>query len=161
MGAENAHRSGIGRALASPSGHLFVAGLLGLAAGTGGYTFWYGRGTSYLKDDPAACANCHVMNEQFAGWLQASHRSVATCNDCHTPKGFVGKYASKAMNGFWHSFAFSTGRFDEPIRIKPRNREVTEGRCRACHAELIATMIPDAGNEVSCVRCHRAVGHRP
>jgi nitrate/TMAO reductase-like tetraheme cytochrome c subunit len=25
------------------------------------------------------------MREQFDGWLRASHRAVAVCNDCHTP----------------------------------------------------------------------------
>jgi len=37
---------------------------LGLLMGVGGYTFIYARGASYMTDDPAACANCHVMNEQ-------------------------------------------------------------------------------------------------
>ena len=29
----------------------------------------------------------------------------------------VAKYAVKALNGFRHSYAFTTGNFDEPIRI--------------------------------------------
>ena len=65
---------------------------LGLAAGIGGYTFIYAKGGSYLVDDPAACANCHVMQEQYDGWLQSSHRAVAGCNDCHTPHGLAPKY---------------------------------------------------------------------
>jgi cytochrome c nitrite reductase small subunit len=44
---------------------LIVAGIgLGLAVGVGLYTFWYGKGYSYMSNDPAACANCHIMNEQ-------------------------------------------------------------------------------------------------
>ena len=43
----------------------------------GVYTFAYARGWSYLTDNPAACANCHVMREQFDGWLKSSHRAVA------------------------------------------------------------------------------------
>jgi len=58
---------------------------IGLAVGVGGYTFLYAGGGSYLTNNPAACANCHVMREHYDGWVASSHRSVATCNDCHTP----------------------------------------------------------------------------
>jgi len=92
-----------------------------VAAGAGGYTFVYAKGGSYLTDDPRACANCHVMQGQYDGWLQSSHRNVAACNDCHTPAGFVGKYYTKADNGLHHSIAFTSGDFHEPIRIKPHN----------------------------------------
>ena len=134
---------------------------IGLAAGVGGYTFLYAKGGSYLTNDPAACANCHVMQEHYDGWVASSHRSVATCNDCHTPPGFLAKYATKASNGFWHSFAFTTGRFPEPLRIKARNHEVTEQACRKCHQDIvIAIEGPHTGDEyVSCVRCHASVGH--
>ena len=134
---------------------------IGLAVGVGGYTFLYARGASYLMNDPAACANCHIMQEHFDGWVASSHRSVATCNDCHTPPGFFAKYATKASNGFWHSFAFTTGRFPEPLRIKARNHEVTEQACRKCHQDMvIAIEGTHAGDEyVSCVRCHSSVGH--
>jgi hypothetical protein len=69
---------------------LIILGVgLGLAVGVGVYTFWYGKGYSYMSNDPNACANCHIMNDQYSGWLKSSHRSVATCNDCHTPHNFV------------------------------------------------------------------------
>ncbi|HEX7087519.1 MAG TPA: cytochrome c nitrite reductase small subunit [Vicinamibacterales bacterium] len=140
---------------------LLLAVLVGAAAGIGGYTFVYARGASYLTDDPAACANCHVMREQFDGWSRSSHRSVAVCNDCHTPDGLVPKYVTKARNGFWHSFYFTTGGFPEPIRITPRNLEVTEGACRTCHAEVVHAIdaMPRAGGALSCVQCHRDAGH--
>lgn len=140
---------------------LLLAVLIGAAAGIGGYTFVYARGASYLTDDPAACANCHVMREQFDGWSRSSHRSVAVCNDCHTPDGLVPKYVTKARNGFWHSFYFTTGGFPEPIRITPRNLEVTEGACRTCHAEVVHAIdaMPRAGGALSCVQCHRDAGH--
>ena len=65
---------------------LLVAGIVfGLLVGLGLYTFVYARGASYLTNDPAACANCHVMSEQYDGWLKSSHHAVAVCNDCHTP----------------------------------------------------------------------------
>ncbi|HET7291043.1 MAG TPA: cytochrome c nitrite reductase small subunit [Vicinamibacteria bacterium] len=141
-----------------------VAGLAGVAAGVGAFTFFYARGASYLTNDPKACANCHVMNEQYDGWVKSSHRSVAVCNDCHTPPDFVGKYATKASNGFWHSFYFTTGAFPEPIRITPRNRAVTERACRNCHSAVVEAMVADRAGHggrdaVSCLRCHGSVGH--
>ena len=90
---------------------LAFAVAIGLSAGIGGYTFVYARGASYLTNDPAACMNCHVMREQYDGWIKSSHRSVAVCNDCHTPHDLIGKYATKSQNGFWHSFYFTTGAF--------------------------------------------------
>src|SRR5688572_18049051 len=81
---------------------------LGVASGLGGFTFIYAQGASYLTDDPAACANCHVMREQYDAWSRSSHRAVAVCNDCHTPTGFIRKYAAKASNGYHHSLAFTT-----------------------------------------------------
>ncbi len=134
----------------------------GVVVGIGGFTFIYAHGYSYLTNDPQACANCHVMREQFDGWVKSSHRAVATCNDCHTPPGFVGKYYTKARNGFWHSFYFTTGRYPDPLRITPRNHRITEGACRKCHAEIVEAIEahrPEKSDETSCVRCHRTVGH--
>jgi cytochrome c nitrite reductase small subunit len=136
-----------------------LAVALGLAIGVGGFTFVYARGASYLTDDPAACANCHVMRGHLDAWLASSHRAVAACNDCHAPHDIAGKYATKAINGFWHSVAFTTGRFPEPLRITPRNRAVTEGACRDCHQPIVEAIAPRAAGALSCIRCHATVGH--
>jgi cytochrome c nitrite reductase small subunit len=140
---------------------LAAGGFAGLCAGLGGYTFVYARGGSYITNDPAACANCHVMQEHYDAWTKSSHRAVAGCNDCHTPAGAVSKYATKASNGFWHSFAFTTGRFPEPLRIKAHNREIVERSCRKCHQEIVEAVDgPHARAEpLSCARCHRSTGH--
>jgi len=145
-----------------------MGGLIGVTLGVGGYTFLYARGASYLGHDSAACANCHIMNEQYDGWIRSSHRSVAQCNDCHTPHDFLGKYATKALNGFRHSLAFTTGRFHEPIQITARNRRITEGACRHCHEDVVQMMRPGApghgasrgqADAIQCLRCHDSVGH--
>jgi cytochrome c nitrite reductase small subunit len=138
---------------------LVAAVLLGAAIGLGGFTFVYARGGSYLGSDPAACANCHVMNDQFNAWQKSSHHAVAGCNDCHAPPGGIGKYWVKAVNGWNHSVAFTSGNFHEPIRITPRNRAVTEAQCRHCHQATVA-MIAGHSPEMSCIRCHSQVGHR-
>ena len=139
-----------------------VAGAaIGIALALGGYTFLYARGYSYLTNDPQACANCHVMQNHYSAWLKSSHRSVAACNDCHTPPGLIPKYYVKAENGFRHSLAFTTGWFHEPIRITPSDLEVAESACRKCHQGIVeAIEAPHAGVEqTSCVRCHSTVGH--
>ena len=111
--------------------------ILGVAIGIGAYTFAYAKGWSYLTDDPAACANCHVMRDHLDAYVKSSHRSVATCNDCHTPPGLVPKYLTKAEHGFFHSLAFTTGDFHDPIQIKERSRRVTENSCRKCHSDIV------------------------
>jgi cytochrome c nitrite reductase small subunit len=151
---------------------IVLAAIVGLAIGVGAYTFIYAKGGSYFTNEPAACANCHIMENHYEAWLKSSHRSVAACNDCHTPSGFLPKYLTKASNGFWHSFAFTTGRFPDPLRIKPGNRAVTEGACHKCHQEIVeaiewgthgygagATGDGTGDEVVSCIRCHSNVGH--
>jgi cytochrome c nitrite reductase small subunit len=135
---------------------------LGLVLGLGAFTFLYARGASYLTNDPNACVNCHIMQEQFSGWIASSHRAVAVCNDCHAPHDFVGKYVTKARNGFWHSFYFTTGTFPDPIRITPRNAHITEQACRDCHQPIVEAIDIHAARRadtLSCVSCHRHVGH--
>src|SRR5262249_8211290 len=130
--------------------------------GVGAYTFWYAEGGSYLSDDPRACVNCHVMRDAYDGWQHGGHHHVATCNDCHTPHDFLGKWWTKAENGFNHSPAFTFQDFPEPIRIGPRNLSRLERNCVACHRDTVRAIIGHgAEDEQGCVRCHRSVGHGP
>lgn len=140
---------------------LLVAAVAGVLMGIGAFTWVYAKGFSYLTDDPAACANCHVMQDHYDGWLKSSHRNAAGCNDCHTPAGFFDKYYTKALNGWNHSVAFTTGNFPDPLRITERNRGVTEGACRKCHGDMVEAMVgrTDGTEFPSCIRCHREVGH--
>lgn len=169
-------------------GAILAAGLLGGAVGVAAFTFIYARGASYLSTDPAVCANCHIMQEHFDAWQRSSHRAVAGCADCHMPHQFIGKYVSKASNGFWHSLAFTTGVFPDPLQIKPHNRAITEQACRYCHADIVAAIDPvdseepigmgaalagspssdrpgihdgpaGARTRESCIRCHTYAGH--
>ena len=140
---------------------VVIALALGAAAGIGGYTFVYAKGASYLSNDPRACANCHIMQDHLDAWIKSSHRSVATCNDCHTPPGLVPKYFTKADHGFFHSLAFTTDKFHEPIHMKERSRRVTEGACRKCHQDIVHDIeaTTTSGATLSCIRCHANVGH--
>ena len=140
--------------------HAISASAVGVAVAVGAYTFIYARGYSYMTNDPAACANCHIMGDHFNAWTRSSHHAVAVCNDCHTPPGVVGKYVTKGINGFNHSMAFTTGLFQEPLRITPRNEAITEKACRKCHGEIVQAIESHRRQEqLSCIRCHATVGH--
>ena len=141
--------------------------LVGILVGAGTFTFGYGEGASYLSNDPKTCMNCHVMQEHFDSWQQSSHRHVAVCNDCHLPHDFVGKWVSKADNGFFHSVAFTLQDYHDPIQIKPRNKIVTQNACIDCHEDFVHALLPvethaedvKKNDVLSCVHCHSAVGH--
>ncbi len=141
--------------------YLSLAVALGILAGVGLFTFGYGKGASYLSSDPVSCVNCHVMAGHYDTWQNSSHAHVAVCNDCHLPHHPVMKWVTKADNGFFHSLAFTTGDFHEPIQIKPRNRRVTQGACMSCHEDVVHQMLPaePGGEMLQCIQCHQDVGH--
>ncbi len=134
-----------------------AAAMAGAALGVGAYAFHYAKGSSYFGNNPASCANCHVMSADYEGWLAGPHHNAATCNDCHTPAGSVSKYAVKASNGWRHSVAFTLGDVPDVIRARPHSAAVVEANCRRCHANLVDSMTH--GGDVSCIRCHASVGH--
>src|SRR5688572_13662889 len=132
-----------------------------MLGGVGGFTFGYGKGYAYLSNNPAACTNCHVMQDAYDSWQKSSHHAVATCGDCHLPHDFVGHWLVEADNGFFHSLAFTLQDFHEPIRIKARNRRVTQNTCLHCHKETVEQMYPAeiGGDMLKCIQCHNDVGH--
>jgi cytochrome c nitrite reductase small subunit len=140
---------------------IAMAILVGMLGGLGGFTFGYGKGYSYLSNNPAACANCHVMQDAYDAWQKSSHHNVATCGDCHLPHDFIGHWLVEADNGTFHSIAFTTGDFHEPIQIKARNRRVTQNACIHCHQDTVDQMLPAAqtGEMLNCIQCHNDVGH--
>ena len=147
--------------------------LAGAFTGLGSYTFHYASGLAYLSNDPAACANCHIMNEQFDSWRKGPHHAVATCNECHVPPQFPSKYVAKALNGYHHSsgFTFQSPRpdepgarnvFPEPIRIHEKNSQILQDNCLRCHGDFVHAVVRGstwADDAVRCVHCHKAVGH--
>jgi len=133
---------------------------VGVLVGIGGATLHYAEGASYLSTDPAACANCHIMQSQYDSWQKASHHTVAGCVDCHLPAGFIGKYIAKAENGWNHSKGFTLQDFPEPILITEKNAEILRDNCVRCHADLVHTQTSSSARErPRCVRCHATVGH--
>lgn len=141
---------------------IAVAALVGLTIGLGGYTFLYAEGFSYFSTDPAACANCHIMNPQYDSWQKGSHHGVAACVDCHLPLDFVEKYVAKASNGYHHSKGFTFQDFHEPIMIKDGNSHILQDNCLRCHGDIVSEMVNGATTDkdaIRCVKCHADVGH--
>ena len=140
---------------------VILTTMMGVLLGIGAFTFGYGKGASYLSSDPKSCINCHVMQDHFDAWQHSSHHRVAVCNDCHLPHDAIGKWVTKADNGFFHSLAFTLENFHDPIQIKPRNRRVTQGTCLHCHEGMVHEMLPaePGGDMLACIHCHRDVGH--
>jgi len=141
--------------------YLLLSVSIGMLVGIGSATFYYAKGYSYMLDDPAACKNCHIMNNEYYSWMKSSHRSAATCNDCHTPKNFAGKWFTKSLNGWNHSYAFTSGSFHEPVQINTRNRNIAEENCRYCHSTFISSITAHEteDSKMQCTACHRNVGH--
>jgi cytochrome c nitrite reductase small subunit len=140
---------------------LIVAILTGVLGGVGTFTFRYAEGLSYFSTDPAACANCHIMNDQYASWQKGPHHVAARCVDCHLPHALVPKLLAKASNGYHHSKGFTLQDFHEPIRITPRNAAILEDNCLRCHGEFVHEIVAATtdADAVRCVHCHRGVGH--
>jgi cytochrome c nitrite reductase small subunit len=152
---------------------LLLALLGGILIGLCAFTARYASGLSYLSNDPRACANCHIMNEQLDSWRKGPHHAVATCNDCHVPPHFPAKYIAKARNGYHHSkgFTFQPARpdepgaqltFEEPIRIKEKNSQILQDNCLRCHGDFVHEIVRGASwaqDAIRCVHCHSSVGH--
>src|SRR4029077_14787168 len=115
--------------------NLLLAVLFGALLGIGSFTFDYAEGLSYFSTDPAACKNCHIMNDEYNSWTKGPHHGSATCVDCHLPHEFIAKYIAKADHGFRHSKGFTLQDFHEPIQIKPKDLVITQENCLRCHGD--------------------------
>ncbi len=147
-----------------PRRAILTAMLIGIPIGAGLFTFRYAEGLAYMSNDPRACVNCHIMNDEYNAWAKSGHHHVAVCNDCHTPHDLIGKYTTKAINGWNHSRAFTLQDFHDPIQITPRNARILQENCIRCHQSMVQDTLlreDSHGGGASCVHCHRNVGHGP
>jgi cytochrome c nitrite reductase small subunit len=112
------------------------------------------------------------MDDWYASWQKSGHGHVAVCNDCHTPHNIVGKMITKAENGWNHSVAFTTRKYErEPIVITARNADRLRHNCIACHETMLTEVRGSAalfaghhgagGEDLDCLRCHSDAGHGP
>jgi cytochrome c nitrite reductase small subunit len=141
---------------------IVLAVALGILVGLSGYTFQYAEGLSYFSTDPKACVNCHIMQPQYDSWQKSSHHTAARCVDCHLPHTLVAKYMAKAENGYHHSKGFTLQDFHEPIMIKPKNSQILQDNCLACHGDMVHDLVSGSTTDaraLRCVHCHAGVGH--
>jgi cytochrome c nitrite reductase small subunit len=68
---------------------------------------------------------------------------------------------TKASNGFWHSFYFTTGWYPDNIQINKHNIEIAEEACQKCHQDIVDAIDGphQNANKTSCIHCHTSVGH--
>jgi len=144
---------------------VLLAVTLGSFTGAGLFILDQSRATSYMSDNPDTCVNCHIMRDQHDAWQHSTHHAAATCNDCHVPQDFIGKYATKAVHGYRHSKGFTLQDFHEPIIIKGDSLKVVEANCLRCHADITSDInvhglaSRPGDDSMSCTHCHISVGH--
>ena len=89
----------------------------------------------YMTDDPAACANCHVMREQFRGLAEVLPSGGRRLQRLSYPRRTFPKYFTKALNGMNHSMASPQG----TSRMTSSSPAGITGLPRAflkCHADV-------------------------
>lgn len=151
-----------------PAWRLPVGVLLTSFVVIGLYTAIISNATAYLSDDPKACINCHVMTPQYLTWKHSSHKTVATCNDCHVPQDSeFKKYAFKAMDGLYHSYVFTTRGEPQVIKAREASINVIQANCVHCHENQVTDAKTEFFVEAHaadrttrlCWECHREVPH--
>lgn len=152
-------------------GIVMLGAIAGGLAASAGYTAHTAKATSYLSNDPKACVNCHIMNDQYNAWSSSPHHARATCNDCHVPHDSLAhKYYVKAEHGYRHSKGFTFNSFHEPIQMTSASKEVVINNCVRCHEAMtheIRTAVGGPARDshgsggVDCLHCHASVGHGP
>jgi cytochrome c nitrite reductase small subunit len=116
--------------------------------------------TAYLGNNPATCNNCHVMDAVYESWYHGSHRSWASCGDCHTPHALIPKYVTKGLSGYNHVTVFTSGNIPIAIRAKQDSLEIVQENCVRCHLEAVESTFEVAmDSERYCFDCHRFVSH--
>ena len=113
---------------------LALACGIGTAMGLGGYVFRYAEGLSYFRTEPAACANCHIMQPQYDAWQKASH---------HARRGVrrLPPAAATSCASTWPRPKTATG-------------TASSSRRRRSPSRLPFRLADARSCEENCVRCH-------
>ena len=126
---------------------------------------------SYLSSDPVVCVTCHPMNVHYETWLHSSHRSKATCVDCHLPHdSVINKYLAKARDGYNHSVAMTFKTYGANLRVSDDAARRIQDNCISCHRETVSQRLANSslyekpGKDPvatgrTCWQCHRGVPH--
>ena len=138
---------------------LLIAGVVfGLLAGLGVYTFVYAKGGSYLDQRPGGVRQLprHARAVRRLAEVAATTRSrPATTATRRTASS--ASTATKARNGFWHSYAFTTGASTSRILITAAQPRGHRGGVPVVPRDMVDAIDArprTAGEAISCVRCH-------
>ena len=174
--------------LSSPS-RYFSLGFLVVGGFIGGILFWGGFNTALeATNTEEFCTGCHEMRDNVFAELKStihySNRSGvrATCPDCHVPHEWTDKIARKmqASKEVWGKI-FGTINTREKFldhRLTLAKHEWARLKandsleCRNCHAYQFMDWTRQsqravyvhstalAGNEHTCIDCHKGIAHR-
>ena len=129
------------------------------------------KALSYLSSDPKVCINCHPMTTHYETWQHSSHRTRATCVDCHLPRdSFFNKMLAKSKDGYRHSMAMTLKTYGPNLRITDDAARRIQDNCIACHQEVVSQMqansaLYDKESDKTvimgrrCWECHRGLPH--
>ena len=129
------------------------------------------KALSYLSSDPKVCINCHPMTTHYETWQHSSHRTRATCVDCHLPRdSFFNKMLAKSKDGYRHSMAMTFKTYGPNLRITDDAARRIQDNCIACHQEVVSQMqansaLYDKESDKTvqmgrrCWECHRGLPH--
>ncbi len=105
------------------------------------------------------CDDCHAMRSYSEAHVVSTHSGVA-CSRCHVAGGVFGALAAAPRGLAWITAAAAdtTSAADA----------VGDSACRACHAEVLTTIVTARGIRVRhsdlvalrCTQCHAGVGHK-
>jgi cytochrome c nitrite reductase small subunit len=149
---------GIRSFFGAPSKWVRLSALLLVMGAVVGFYVSFGPPGLYAKSStPEFCAQCHVMEAEYEGWVHNGGHRRLKCVDCHLPNDNLPRHMVwKGMEGMWDSFAFYSGRVPERIEISDSGKMILQENCRRCHEETIARISEDR----PCWQCHRRLSHR-
>ena len=148
--------------------------VFGLLLGLGGYTFVYARGASYLTNDPprARTATSCASSSTAGSGRATARRGLQRLPRAARPRRQVRR--PRRINGFWHSFYFTTGTFPRadpdhaaqrrghrealpqlPRRHRPRHRHGSPRR-RARSPACAATATSGTSTDMAATTIDRA-----
>lgn len=156
---------------------IFAAGALSL----GGVNAFFA-----YTNEVEFCTSCHTMQWNFEEYKQSVHYKNAsgvraTCADCHVPKEFFPKVASKvtALKDVYHQVAgtidtkekFDAHRWEMANRVWARMEATDSRECRSCHD--FGNMDLSAQDRFArkkhsraemkgqtCIECHQGIAHK-
>lgn len=121
------------------------------------FLIWGPIGLAEIPANPAFCVSCHNMQLEYSSWRVSKH-NAQICADCHLPHEPVASLFWEAVFGIRDVWEFRiVGKWEEPIRAKPRTQRFLQENCIRCHGAKVHAAISE---DRYCWECHRELYHR-